>query len=63
MDPKSAIKILRDTLEYVIQVRRIECAHATPAPDEVCARCRAEMALKATQPFRRRTHNERWEEP
>jgi hypothetical protein len=36
---------LEGALRYVIDVREIKCAHKHPAPDDFCARCRADAAL------------------
>jgi hypothetical protein len=40
------IQKLRKALQYVIEVRAIECGHRHPGPDHVCAKCVADEALK-----------------
>jgi hypothetical protein len=45
---------LRAALRYVIDVREIKCAHKHPAPDDFCARCRADAALRTDETRDRR---------
>lgn len=58
MRPTNAVRILREALIYVINVRRIECLHKHPGPDESCAKCQAELALKLTAANSKRTTEE-----
>jgi hypothetical protein len=43
------IQKLRKALQYVIEVRAIKCSHKHPGPDQVCARCIADEALKGSE--------------
>ncbi len=60
MDLKTSVRMLRQALEYMIEVRKVECQHKGPPDYVACARCIANKILELTAPKQRRTHEERW---